>query len=349
MSEHREMLPATIAVGLLQTARGRGLNPDPWLAAVGLRFEAVDQADARISYRQSLALIEAAVSQAPGLPLGIEVGTRSALAPMGMLGFGMMACRSVRDAVDFGLAHHRASGSLLDFVVQLDAGDGNGYLRLAERRPEPIARRFLHAEFLASVHLLLHAMMGPDWRPKFIDWPYPAPSYLAAYRQVFDCPQRFDAGRCALAFDPELLNRPLTHYSETNRQLAVQACERLALSIGLHDELPGRVRGVVRAHLPARVDSATIAASLHLSERSLRRRLAERDCRLGDLREAEWADYARRQLDQAGSTVAAVAELMQFGDVRQFRRAYKRWTGRAPRGASATARSQRGVTGLGQS
>jgi AraC-like DNA-binding protein len=75
---------------------------------------------------------------------------------------------------------------------------------------------------------------------------------------------------------------------------------------------------------------AQIARELQTSERSLRRGLSE----LGTSYQ-ELLDEARREraLEWARSTTMPfdqVASQLGFSDVRSFRRAFKRWTGRTP-------------------
>ena len=75
---------------------------------------------------------------------------------------------------------------------------------------------------------------------------------------------------------------------------------------------------------------ADVADRLHLSERTLRRRLRELDTSyrqvLDDVRFARAAE----KLCQCDTTNDALAELLGYTDTANFRRAFKRWAGRSP-------------------
>ncbi len=325
----RRALPATIVAGLVATARAHGLDCQPWFAGLPLDADTVDSADARLSYRDSITVIERALRAWPRPSLGLEVGTRGALTPMGMLGFAMMSSRTMQQAVDFGLEYHQAAGSLLDFHLEIDDRAAQGWLVLSLRRPEPLAAAFLFEEALSSIYLLIKGMVGDGWDALRVEWPYPEPADKTSYARIFGCDQYFGASQCRLLFDPELLARPLKNHSEVSLGLAQQACRQLIASLATQDDLVATIRRIIRSVIPQRIRIDEVAARLHMSERSLRRRLEQRELSYQGLRNAEWAACAEQALH--GATVAQVAERLGFGDAREFRRAFKRWTGRAPR------------------
>lgn len=322
-----DLVLTNVAAGLLLVARQLGLDSSRWIAQTGIARGDIETAGAKLSYGKVVRLIEAAVQQHPDISLGIEVGTRSK-APNGVLGFAMNSSRSVREAIEFGQAQHRAAGTLLDFDVQVS--DAVVALVVRERRPEAVARVFLYEEFISSAYLQLQAMVGDVAIPLAIDWPFPRPSYQRLYERLFACPQRFCAQHCAMYFDAKLLDLPIKGYNETNLQMAQNACRELTAAVA-GGGLANDVRRVVREALPQRIDVAAIAQQLALSERTLRRRLGAQGLSCQQLKESEWGLYADQQLQTL--TVAGVAELMGFGDVRDFRRAFKRWVGRPPRPA----------------
>lgn len=74
-----------------------------------------------------------------------------------------------------------------------------------------------------------------------------------------------------------------------------------------------------------------VAAELHLTERTLRRQLGAAGTSFRALLDQARERAALELLQDQRLTVAQVAGAVGFGDVRDFRRAFKRWTGRVPR------------------
>jgi AraC-like DNA-binding protein len=73
-----------------------------------------------------------------------------------------------------------------------------------------------------------------------------------------------------------------------------------------------------------------VAEALHLSVRTLRRRLSEEGTSFSELCERIRVGHAQCLLRQQGMTVAAAAVQLGFGDTRSFRRAFKRWAEQLP-------------------
>ena len=75
---------------------------------------------------------------------------------------------------------------------------------------------------------------------------------------------------------------------------------------------------------------AAIAARLHMSARSLQRRLQDEDTRFTEVLSDLRRELALRYLQDRRISIGEVGFLLGFLDVTAFHRAFKRWTGRTP-------------------
>ncbi|HEX4938830.1 MAG TPA: helix-turn-helix transcriptional regulator, partial [Candidatus Kapabacteria bacterium] len=75
---------------------------------------------------------------------------------------------------------------------------------------------------------------------------------------------------------------------------------------------------------------AEIAASIHVSERTLQRRLREENISFQELLNDARRELAQQYLADTRLTLAEVADLLGFGDQSNFFRASKRWFGVSP-------------------
>ena len=85
------------------------------------------------------------------------------------------------------------------------------------------------------------------------------------------------------------------------------------------DELPEREPGM-----------AAVAGKLHMSPRSLQRRLHSEGTSFAELLSELRRDLALRYLRDQRIAIAEVGFLLGFLDVSAFHRAFKRWTGSTP-------------------
>ena len=75
---------------------------------------------------------------------------------------------------------------------------------------------------------------------------------------------------------------------------------------------------------------AVSAASLGLSDRTLRRRLNDCGVHYQELLDSVRCDLARLTLSAPGATVGEVAFSLGFSDTSAFHKAFRRWTGTRP-------------------
>ena len=90
------------------------------------------------------------------------------------------------------------------------------------------------------------------------------------------------------------------------------------------------VRNLLFAALPALPDIRTAAELLHLSPRSLHRRLAEEGANFRQIRDALRRDLALARLAKTTTPVAVIASDLGYADPSAFYRAVIAWTGIAP-------------------
>lgn len=74
-----------------------------------------------------------------------------------------------------------------------------------------------------------------------------------------------------------------------------------------------------------------VAELLHLSPRTLRRRLDDLGTSYNALLSTVRKRIAVRYLVNTAMTTEEIAELLNYSDAANFRHAFKRWTGRSPR------------------
>ena len=102
-----------------------------------------------------------------------------------------------------------------------------------------------------------------------------------------------------------------THYMEEADQL----CDRVAIIDHLPDGEPSR---------------REVASELAMSERTLARRLSDREYTFSGLVDEVRGQLAKEYLRQSRFSVTDVAFLLGFSDQSNFARAFKRWTDESP-------------------
>lgn len=157
--------------------------------------------------------------------------------------------------------------------------------------------------------------------------PHPAPANLAPYEKLFRCPVRFSAPFAGLSVPAWVLDVPLPHADAVLAEILLNhAQERLA-------SLPGpgvghRVQELIVAGLSTGEFSAKdVAKRLHLSTRTLQRRLEQGGLNFRELLDDTRRQLALRHLMDKHIGINEVAFLLGFTTPNAFHKAFKRWTG----------------------
>jgi AraC-like DNA-binding protein len=322
-------IPPLILAGLMDYAHGKGFSPERWLVGTGLTPEQLQQSQTLVSFRQASTVVRRALRELPNDALGLLYGSREGVVSFGMLGFAMMSCRNLGEAFEIGIQYHQASGSLMDVVAEVMPTEVA--LRVYERFPEPELLPFFCEEVFSSSLALVRSILGHSTAPKRIELSYPPPPYEAVYRRLFNCPVHFNSDANRLVLDAALLDKPLATYSPASFSIALAACRQLIEPLTVaQPDLIASIESLLRDNARQRLSMAEVARRLNLTERTLRRNLAEAHDSFSAIRDRVLEKRARILLGDSRLTITAISEELGFSDLREFRRAFQRWTGLSP-------------------
>lgn len=315
-----------------------GVDSRDLLRRAGIAPAQLEDANARIPLSASRALWQAAVAATGDPAFGLRVARHVRQTTFHALGYSLVASSSLEEAflriaryfrvvTNAGAIGFEARGE--DFVCTLSA--------VADGQPPPYEA--LDALSLVIVRLC-RALAGRDFAPLEICLQRPLPADSEPYRAAFRCPLEFSAAVTALHLDGASLRRRLPTANAQLAQLHDQISARTLRELG-EARLVGRVRAALVEKLPRGEPSqAEIARELHLSLRSLQRRLNAEGTHFKAVLNQARHDLALSYLADPAHSISDIAYLLGFADVSSFTRAFRRWTGEAPR-----ARRQAGGRG----
>lgn len=323
-------IPTTILAVLAQTADELGVAVDPWLAGFGLSREQIDAAATRISYRQTITIIRRALRTLPYPDIGLRVGARQTLGTFGVLGLAMMTQRTFGQAMAIGIENHPVSGALMDLELEL-MDNGDAALLAHPRASGETLLPFLCEELFASSLMLCRSLLGPGFRLARLELTYPEPAWAAEYRRLFRCEVRFGTPHNRAVVDGQWLGMELPTHHPVSAKQALAICREQSASLERQNDVVASVERMLRAHLKEHPRLGDIAAGLNLSERTLRRHLSACGQVFRDIHDRIRTERALELLRAGALRIGEIGNAVGFSDPREFRRAFKRWTGGPPR------------------
>lgn len=244
-------------------------------------------------------------------------------------------CRSVITAPTLAAAIDRSARFLRlvlpDLAVRLDCRDDHqACLRIGENRPLAIGRVFAFEWLLRLLHGLFSWLVGRSIVFDAVAFPYPRPQHAADYALIYTAQSSFDATELAAGFAANLLDLPIRRDEAALLAFLDGAPGKLTTLYRRDREMLLRVRNALRDALPQSASLATVARSLHLSPRTLHRRLLEEGSSFQAIKDALRRDLAIDRLAKSRQGLAQLAAELGFADTAAFYRAFLRWTGVAP-------------------
>lgn len=323
-------VPAVHALHLADVAARFGVSEDALFAESGLDARTLAEPSARVSIPELVALIERArtLTREPGL--GFHYGLRMRIASHGYLGLAAMTSSTVRDAIAVAIRFAPTRTTAISLALELDGDEAR--LALIEHADLGPARDAFLLALLTGIWTIGNALTGLELAAHgpngaaIAEVAIPEPPYFARFAALV--PRvRFGRERTCLRFARELLDRPLVTGDPAASRLTLEQCERELEALA--PRFSARVRATSAAPDGRFRSLDEVARAMHVSTRTLKRRLADEGTSFRAI-----TDEARRrraeQLLRSERGLDAIAGELGYADAASFSRAFRRWTGRAP-------------------
>lgn len=291
---------------LVRYAAARGVAAERVLAGSGLDPRPAGAAAGMVTAAQELHVVRR-LSRLLG-DVGADVGRGYRPESFGVFGFALLGSRTVLDAMNVALRFIDLSYAFAIPRAELE-GD-RVVVTIDGSRLPPDVRRFLVARDATAIRTVLDGLV-----------PGGVGGHLELGEEV-----------AVLDFAARELRRPLARDHPAAREQASLICAELVADRRQRTGLAQDVRVLIAQQLPSGASLAGVAAALHLSERTLRRRLAADGTGFQQL-----LDEVRESLAAAllgGSSTLPVEEVavrLGYSGATSFIHAHRRWTGRTPR------------------
>jgi AraC-like DNA-binding protein len=296
-----------------------------------------------VSLNQVLQGCRNAARLSPDPHFAYRTGRRFHFSAFGMYGFAILSCTTFREMMDIASRYYQLSTPLLDMSFHEENGTGVWSLApYAHFAVEPALFRFIIELDLGILISLHRDVMGESFAPRQIQLGFGAPRDAAVYPELFDCPVVFNRPHSMMIFDAAWLDGDPRMGHEISKQETLKLCDELMEQLALRVGISGKVREllIMRRAWDMNIDS--VARHLHLSERTLRRKLREEKTSFRQLVAEIRMDLTIRYLRDTELSVQEIAHALGFSEDASFRQALRRWAGASPLEMRGRLRKQTG-------
>ncbi|MCC7385750.1 MAG: AraC family transcriptional regulator [Deltaproteobacteria bacterium] len=329
---------ARVVLASMAVALKRGISEAEIAEAAGTTSEALRDPEGYLPAPVWKAVL-AEVERRTGDPwAGMHSAEIVQFGTYGVVDYVVASSPSVRD----GFRSFARYFSVLNAATAMVIDETDEGLWVERQNADPTLPRHA-AEFgLATTFLRFSRFTAEPWTPVRVELRSPIPADDSEYRRIFRSPVRFARGRDAFLVAKDVLDRPMANPDPALHALMEQHGRWLLGRLPKERPFLATVADKLRSQLSTGdVTITALAAALHLSERTLQRRLADEGTTFRELLDRVRADLARSYLSSPEMSIGEVAFMLGFSETSTFHRAFRQWTGQTPgmfRTAQAGAR-----------
>lgn len=326
-------MSAIVLKPMIAFASSRGLDADAILRSIGLEASALDNFDQRIPDEDRRRVWASLSEQLQDPYLGVHFAPTVALGAYDALDYAMSASTTFGEAIDRILRFHQI---LCDSWAVEKEVDGE-MIRL--RRVASLSAP--EAEAFAAVLMLRGRMIvGTDFDPCEVRFAHESTADPAPYRAFFRCHVQHGCAASEIVFRRSDLDRHASAANPGLNRVLDRYMSHLLERLPAVDPFVARVRASIARLMRegARPTLPFVAKAMHLSPRTLQRRLDEHGTSFFALVERVRRELGERLVTDRRLSLTEIAYLLGFSDLSGFRRAYKTWTGEIPSSVRVTRR-----------
>lgn len=313
-------------VPLVQLLEARNHAARPLLAEAEIPRFALEEPSYRISLQQELTFTRCALAQLGG-DVAIEVGRRFHLSMFGVLGLAASCAATLHESFRLLLAYPALVWGLIEVTVWRD--DDGEYIAFVPGDVVGDLGDYFVVRDMAALMTLFSNTLGEATVPAALRLRRQAPPNARAYNAFFGREVTFGAAENSLYLTDAQWRRVPAQANDMSRRFFENQCRDLSEQMRTPFRIADIVRGRLRHAVPI-PGLPALADDLHMTPRTLQRRLAAEGENFGAILREVRALKATELLEHPGISIADVSFRLGFRDPDAFSRAFRTWTGISP-------------------
>lgn len=314
---------------LVEVLAAQGIAPADSLKGSGVDEHDIHEATVLTSVRQYATVCGNALSLSTDPATPFKTGACLHLSAYGMYGYALMSCLSLRDYFRLGVKYHSLATPTLTIQWQ-EYPDEAVWTFPDAASPHPsreIKQFWIEQQFTQHV-THLQDVFGKSCPPTRACFAYPAPEHAALYPQYLGCPCVFDHDQCELHYDSSILDQKPHLAHRLTATVLQDTCDRLIGQAKVGAGVSGEIYQMMMQTPGAFPSMDDVAERLHMTARSLRRKLEKEHTSFVAITDDVRCALAMEYLRTTVMSTDDIALLLGFSEPTNFRRAFKRWTGK---------------------
>ncbi len=315
---------------VVETALAHGVDAHRCLAGSALSLDDLSDPATSVYPEQELTVIRNLIGRLGHRPgLGAEAGYRYSLADTGVLGYALMASRSFGAAVQVACRYFSLTSTYFTLEAPTTT-DTEASISFDHSGVPADLRDFLVERDVAVLLRLLQPLLGVLDSPTVVRLELSDTELPLAPAEIPNLTLAVQhSDRNSLNFPVSLMERGMPVADPATAAICIRQCEELLSRRRVRRGMSAAVRTRIIQHFNEIPSMATIAAEVHVTERTLHRKLAAEGTSYRALLDEIRSALATEMLE-SGLTVEETARRLGYSETAAFTHAYTRWHSHPP-------------------
>jgi len=316
---------------VLNIVESEGIDPSLALKDTGIEVAKILDIDTHIADQLEIQVIENALALlSPKAGYGVIAGRALRISDLGVWGLTISTSPNLRSALEATARFSELPTSLLSNLKLSETENKVSFIVDMAHLPNTI-HRFMFERYFTMMSRFIKDMVPRYNLSEFeLGLPFKDPVYEAQLATLIELPIKNSQRDYFVSFPKELLDHPFSDAAPMAHAHFMAECEKL---LSEHKGLPNYAQKIHEYMLNQQQFSPKlekIASHLHMSARSLRRRLNEEGLNFKHIVQDTKMTLAKELLTTGGLPVKVVADQLGYSESASFVRAFKVWFGRTP-------------------
>ena len=315
---------------VLRELTNRGVEASEVLAGTGMPQEQLETGG-DLSVEDFVTILNNGRRLSGDEKLGLMIGRHSKLMTLGPLGAAVANAPTIREGLQTFETYLRLHTTYITMTLRSNLKGMSVEVQFLQDLSD--TERF-HSESAAlMLQDYIETVAGRPLDDAHYHFSFPRPGYADEYGSCLHSPVDFGNALMSIELPRHWLELKSPYYhADLWRQSQLELSRKLKEQGSDNERAYSQyIVSQLRSHEPPLPDLVSIADSLHLSERTLSRRLSQEGSNYRELKSRVLKDWARQYLLHTADSVESIAVCLGYQDAANFRRAFRQWEKCSPR------------------
>ncbi len=309
---------------VLETIEGLGIPRAAILQKVGMAPDQLFDRDSYLPVSLMMDMFSAASEVTPIEDIGLHVAANIKPKSFGLLGYISMFSRTIGEGIETAISYGHI-GYNLGEIKFIDL-DNSAALYLHPHCEEFAKNRQLIDAKIGGLISMSKFELAEYHPPIKVCFSYPEPEDLTLLHEMLGENIDFDEPFSSIHFSKQWMSLPFVHADSDMRKRVCGDAQQLIQALGKSNSITVQVKKKIIALLPLqKANASLIADELHMTRRTLQRRLHAEGTHFHSLLQEARSQMALLHLRNSDLSILEVALLLGYTDHSSFTKAFKQW------------------------